>query len=126
MSWKQVFKSLFGCLFFVCFVLSPRLCIAGVTNEKDHIGATQTEGVPVTSELLNREGEPGPASPSFKMLDTSKFLLKKPYQEAEKLRMDSLVQPEDESLFDSSDEWFLGEEGNGSESVSTSELIDKK
>lgn len=123
---KKIFKSVPGGLFFVIFILSHRLCVAGVTNEKDHIGATQTEGVPVTTELLNREGEPGPASPSFKMSDTSKFLVKKPYQEAEKLRMDPLAQSGEESLTDSSDEWFLGEEGDGSESVSTSELIDKK
>ena len=123
MKRKQILVGLIG-LFFVYMTVSSKFSIAGIEQEKDHISSTQSGVVLVTSELLNREGEPGPASPSFRMPDTSKFLVKKPYEGAEKLSMHELAQLEEESLNTSSDEWFLGEEDG--ENGSISEPIDKK
>ena len=50
--------------------------------EKDPIKATQSKTVAVTEELLQREGDVGPATPTIKHKDTSEFLLKQPYEQA--------------------------------------------
>ena len=56
---------------------------AGIEHEKEPIRSTQSDAVPVTEELLKREGDLGPASPTFKMSDTSKFMVKRPYEKGE-------------------------------------------
>lgn len=76
--------------------------------KRNPIKETQTDPVPVTQELLTRESELGPASPSFKMSDTtSGFFAKKPY--------DHILKPEfleakldSETLFsdERSVDWF--------------------
>jgi len=108
----------------VCFLCIQNLSIAGREQEKDPIGNTQTGVVPVTKELLTREGEPGPASPTFKMDNTSDFLVKKPYEEVEKYIKGEAVEAEGESSDSLWDNWFLEEEG--SKSTSVSEPVDKK
>jgi len=113
----------FSFLFFSFFGVH-KFSIAGREDEKDPIGNTQSGVVPVTEELLTREGEPGPASPSFKMADTFRFLVKKPYEEVEKYMLGEMIKPEEERLDSSWDDWFLGEEKGGNTSVS--EPIDKK
>ena len=91
-------------------------------GDRDPIGDTQTKPVPVTQELLTREGEPGPASPTFKMQDTAKFLVKKPYDQAVKEYLDRLPKDEQDSAL--LDEWFSWDE---KEAVpSETEPIDKK
>ena len=95
--------------------------LAAASYEKDPVAATQSNVVPVTEELLNREGEPGPASPSFKMSDTARFLVKKPYQLA-----DEEVTGKIQGGFPSDlwDDRFFSEEND--KSSSASEPIDKK
>jgi hypothetical protein len=51
--------------------------------DKDPLKDTQSDAVPVTEELLKREGQAGPASPTYPMVDTSGFLVKMPYGKAE-------------------------------------------
>lgn len=74
--------------------------------DEDPIKATQSKVVPVTEELLTREGEPGPASPTYKMIDTSGFLVKKPYEEAEKKEA---IQRMREATPDLWSDWFFWE-----------------
>ena len=69
---------------FVSLLAFSEVTFASI-EDKDPIKDTQTRAVPVTQELLTREGEPGPASPTYKMQgETSKFLVKKPYDQVEK------------------------------------------
>ncbi|MBI4372424.1 MAG: hypothetical protein HY585_01700 [Candidatus Omnitrophica bacterium] len=75
--------------------------------EKDPIKETQSHTVPVTQELLTREGEPAPASPTFKMSDTSGFLVKEPYEEADMYQTDL---DDEEFSSDEWDNWFSWEE----------------
>jgi len=56
---------------------------AGIEHEKEPIRSTQSDAVPVTEELLGREGDVGPPSPTMKTVDVSEFLVKKPYEKAE-------------------------------------------
>ncbi len=117
---------LFSFLFFH-FLGIHQFSIAGREQEKDPIGNTQSGVVPVTKELLTREGELGPASPTFKMDDTSRFLVKKPYEEVEKYMIGEVAESEGESTDTLWDDWFLGEEENRSTFTSeSSEPIDKK
>ena len=65
--------------------------VASAAYDKDPIKTTQTQTVQVTEELLKREGEPGPASPTIRLSDTSKFLTQKPYEKiAEEADKDQL------------------------------------
>lgn len=124
MDRKRILANFMG-LFLVCMTMFSKPSIAGIEQEKDHISSTQSGVVLVTSELLNREGEPGPASPSFKMPDTAKFLVKKPYEEAEIFNTDQTDNPEEENLLtDLPGEWFL--EGENNKDAFTSEPIDRK
>ena len=94
------------CLSLICLI-SSNYGFASV--KEDPIKATQTDVVPITDELLTREGETGPASPTLRMEDTSKFLTKKPYQKAEE-------QTDTDELKNTSskawDDWFSWEEGD--------------
>ena len=109
-------------ILFLCFACIPKFCFAG--HEEDPIKATQSGVVAVTKELLTREGEPGPASPTFKMSDTSIFLVKKPYQQAEIQDINKITVPGEEFSPTSWEDWFSGEEE--SEDNSKSEPIDRK
>lgn len=102
------------CLFFLCFTWFAKSSVAAY--DKDPIQATQSDAVPVTEELLTREGQTGPASPSFKMPDTAGFLVKKTYQEAEEVK--DADDSEDVSSSDLWDDWFTLEEDKESKSVS--------
>ena len=108
MNKDQILKLVVLC-FFLCFSLyvSDIAHSGSASLEKDPIKATQTDPVPVTKELLTREGEPGPASPSFKASDTSSFLVKKPYQMPKESEVDELSE-ESSSIWE--DDWFFGEE----------------
>ena len=56
--------------------------------------------------MLTREGDAGPASPSFRIGDTSQFLVKKNYDE--EIEGDEEVRQFDENLSsESEDDWFL-------------------
>ncbi|OGW86933.1 MAG: hypothetical protein A3C35_00100 [Omnitrophica bacterium RIFCSPHIGHO2_02_FULL_46_11] len=90
--------------------------------EKDPVKDTQSNVVAVTEELLTREGELQPASPTFKMLDTAHFLVKKPYQKPE---IKQANQPSEKSSSSSNweDEWFFWE---GNTEDSDTEPIDVK
>jgi hypothetical protein len=66
------------------FSVSASTWDAFASFEKDPLKETQSETVPVTEELLTREGEPGPASPTYPMADTSRFLVKTPYENVDK------------------------------------------
>ena len=89
--------------------------------DEDPIVSTQTKTVPVTEELLKREGEPGPASPTYKMSDTSGFLVKKPYQAAENI---DLVKSLSEASEEGWEDWLFWGEDEGEGEVS--EVIDEK
>ncbi|MBI1977910.1 MAG: hypothetical protein HYS55_04075 [Candidatus Omnitrophica bacterium] len=80
--------------------------------DRDPIEETQTKVVPVTQELLTREGEPGPASPTYKVSDTARFLVKKPYEEVEKSILDDLSGEEEGVV--SEEDWFSWDEEEGS------------
>ncbi len=92
---------------------------ASIDNERDPIKHTQTDPVAVTEELLAREYESGPASPSFKMNDTSGFMAKKPY---DFLKHQDLIETENQANEENWDDWFLSEE-NGDEK--STEAIDE-
>lgn len=67
------FRIFGACLFLGLFGFLSLLHAASI-GEKDPVRETQTTPVPVTEELLNREGgDPGPASPSFKLKDSTDF-----------------------------------------------------
>jgi len=67
-----------------CFILglTSGAGVSYAAYEKDPIKATQSKTVAVTEELLQREGDVGPATPTIKHKDTSEFLLKQPYEQA--------------------------------------------
>ena len=71
--------------------------------DKDPLKETQSAAVPVTEELLTREGQAGPASPTYPMADTSGFLVQMPYEKAEEYRADG--EKEESSHF--WDRWFF-------------------
>ena len=91
-------------------------------DKKDPIGDTQTKAVPITQELLTREGEPGPASPTYKMQDTAKFLVKKPYDQAEEEYLGGSQEGDQDSAL--LDEWFSWDEKEAA--TSEMEPVDKK
>lgn len=101
------------------FIWFSRLGIASF--EEDPIKATQSKIVPVTKELLTREGEPGPASPTYKIPDTSGFLVKKPYREVDKEKLDRKIRGAPSDLWD---DWLFLEDVPGGDS--SSEPIDEK
>jgi len=98
----------------------PAECVHA-SFEKDPIKETQSKTVPVTEELLTREGDVGPASPSFKMKDTERFLVKKPYGEVDQGVV--AESSEDEYSTDWWEDWFSWE---GGVSGDFSEPVDKK
>ena len=104
--------TIFICLM-ICLVWGAHLSFAAF--KEDPIKATQTDPVPVTEELLTREGQPGPASPTFRMEDTSKFLVKKPYEKVE--TEEGLYSSEDQSS-PWWDDWFSWEK-EGSKDLSS-------
>ena len=59
------------------FTLSGKV---SAVYEEDPVKATKSGTVAVTKELLAQDGQTGPASPTRKVYDTAKFLVKKPYQ----------------------------------------------
>ncbi len=104
---------------FFCFVSIP--IVYGTVGDRTPIKDTQTDPVPVTPELLNRESESGPASPTFKMPDTSIFFSGKPYDYLDKDLSDSKI----DSSIDVSEDWFsLGDETieSSTEAVEQKEL----
>lgn len=64
-------------ILFVCLALKASFGYGSF--DRDPVKDTQTNPVAVTQELLTRDSETGPASPTFKMSDTSGFLVMKPY-----------------------------------------------
>lgn len=114
---NQFLRLIILCFFWVLWHAQ----VSSASFEKDPIKDTQSKVVPVTQELLTREGEPGPASPSFKMSDTSGFLVKKDYEEADIHQADQWLE---ESQFSDADEWFSWEEED--ESGFASEPIAEK
>src|SRR3989338_2288038 len=110
--------------FGIVFVLLLFLTETGLASfKRDPIEETQTRPIPVTEELLTREGELGPASPTYKMEgETANFLVKKPYEEAETEYLGELSNGEETSSL--SDEWFFWDK-EGQE-MSETEAIDKK
>ena len=104
----------------LCLVCFSQLGLASFDDE-DPVKATQSKVVPVTKELLTREGEPGPASPTYKMSDTSRFLVKKPYQKVDKEELDRIIRGTPSDL---GDDWFFLEEDQGDDS--TPEPIEEK
>lgn len=107
------------------FLLILQTAILFAAYEKDPIKATQTNPVPVTEELLTRESEPGPASPTFKMKDTSGFMARKPYEEEREAWLaEEMVEslPEDEFSDEDWDQWFSENEMD----EQSTELFEKK
>ena len=96
---------------------------AGRELEKDPIKNTQTDPVLVTEDLLKKDSDRGPASPSFKIGDTSGFFSKKPYV---KESIDELLEinlnDKDESLSQDLDDWFEVAQDN----IESTEAIDEK
>ena len=80
MAWIRTLRSIE--VLFVC-LLGTAPFAWGASFEKDPIKETQTDPVPVTEELLAREGQTGPASPTFKIGNTAEFLVQKPYGNVE-------------------------------------------
>ena len=109
-----VILSVWACLFFV-----PALGRA--TYDDDPVKSTQSKVVPVTKELLEREGELGPASPTYKMSDTSGFLVKKPYEEAE---IEDLAKSLSMTAEEGWEDWFSW--GKHEEEEEPMEVIDEK
>jgi hypothetical protein len=74
-------------LFFVFIFLLMSVLLKGhhalADFEEDPIKKTESNVVAVTRELLEREGDVGPASPTIKMHDTSRFLVKEPYHDVD-------------------------------------------
>ena len=99
-------------LLIFCFTGFSRLAMSSF--DEDPVKATQSKVVAVTEELLTREGEPGPASPTYKMWDTSLFLVKKPYEEAEKKEM---IQRMKEATPDLWNDWFFWEVESENDSI---------
>jgi hypothetical protein len=89
--------------------------------EKDPLKETQSDTVPVTEELLTREGQAGPASPTYPMADTSGFLVQMPYEKAEEYRAG-----EEEKEFSRHfwDRWFFWRRDD--QQKETSEPIENK
>ena len=87
--------------FIVCSHLIVGSSFAGF--DKAPLKETQSDTVPVTEELLTREGQAGPASPTYPMADTSGFLVQMPYEKAEEYRADG--EKEESSHF--WDRWFF-------------------
>ena len=75
-------------IFFFVFCLHLIATDARAGFDKDPLKETQSGSVPVTEELLTKEGQSGPASPTYPMADTSHFLVKSPYGKAEEYRTD--------------------------------------
>ena len=115
MKAKKVFS-----FFLFLYVFLPSSSFSSF--DRDPVKDTQTQPVPVTQELLARDSESGPASPTFKMNDTEVFMAKKPYH---------LLQEEDqEEEWNEEDvteqtwnQWFLLEE---TEQPQSSEAIEEK
>ena len=114
---RQTFRNLFLLYFILCLMTAA----GGVSASfrEDPIEATQSDVVLVTDELLTREGEPGPASPTFKISDTARFLVKKPYE---------YVENEDETLSGEASDlwegWFSW--GDQEEDLSISEPLQRE
>ncbi|MBI4368241.1 MAG: hypothetical protein HY588_02495 [Candidatus Omnitrophica bacterium] len=109
---KKITARRMGCIF-ILFLLTMQAESVNASFDQDPIKETQSKTVPVTEELLTREGEAGPASPSFKMKDTDRFLVKKPYEEVDQASVDKASEEEESSL-DWWEEWFSWE-GGGSD-----------
>ena len=109
-----IFKNaVFLTLFY--FSLVPLMC--GAVGDRNPIKDTQTDVVAVTQELLTREGEPGPSSPTFKMSDTSLFFSRKPFEYLDKDLSDSKIN----SLSDEWEDWFSTDN-----SKSSTEALEQK
>ncbi len=82
----------------VCFAFVSFLNVSAI-DQRDPIKETQTTPVLVTDELLNREGgEPGPASPSFKLKDSADFFSREPYgpeEESAEIKGEESEEPEE-------------------------------
>jgi hypothetical protein len=83
----------FSVFFIVCSCLTAGHLSAGF--DKDPLKETQSNTVPVTEELLTREGQPAPASPTYPLVDTSGFLVKMPYGKAEEYRANDEAESSD-------------------------------
>jgi len=70
-------------LIILMVLVLPGYFAFAISYEKEPIKKTQSNTVAVTDELLEREGQLGPASPTIKMASTSEFLVEKPYSKAE-------------------------------------------
>lgn len=92
--------------------------------KRNPIKETQTDPVPVTEELLSREYDQGPASPSFKMPDTTAgFFAKKPFDHI--LKAEFLeAELDSETLF--SDEQTVGWFESDIEDLNSPEVLDEQ
>ena len=74
-------------IFLLLFIVGPHLIEA--VYDDDPIKTTRASTVPVTEELVTKEGETAPASPTIRLYDTGLFFVKRPYdkvrEEAEKI-----------------------------------------
>lgn len=93
--------------FLLVYFLTVPFVLGGIELEKDPVKRTQTDPVPVTEELLKRESETGPASPSFKMKDTSTFMVEKPYEDQEQEELlDKTSDSETDFSAENWDDWW--------------------
>ena len=112
-------------IFILLFLFIFHTAVLFAAYEKDPIKATQTNPVPVTEELLSRESDVGPASPTFKMKDTSGFMARKLYEEESEtwLEDESVETGLEEELSDEDwDHWFAESESD----EQSTELFEKK
>ncbi len=109
-------------ILFVCLIMQTSLAYGEF--KRDPVKETQTDPVAVTQELLNRESESGPASPSFKMSDTtSGFFAKKPYDHILKQELFGDDSDQETGLLnDDWEDWFEA----GREEAKSTEALDKK
>ena len=82
--------------------------------DQDPIAETRSDAVPVTEESLKREGQAGPASPTYPMADTSGFLVKVPYEKAGEGEVDDKEASSDHFW----DRWFFWKKNEKSAEIS--------
>ncbi len=117
----------FGMGFFLILIGFLPFLNASSIDKRDPIKETQTTPVPVTDELLNREGEPGPASPSFKLKDSADFFSREPAVSGDKLGdIKEEKQKEASSLGTDWLFWEKDKEGNQEDKESESELLQEE
>lgn len=100
----------------VIMTIGPNAAYAD-SFKRNPIKDTQTQTVAVTEEMLKTEGQKGPASPTFKMEDSSKFLVQKPVQKAEEKTIEETAKSSSSWW----DDWFTWKEEPKDEADSVSD-----